>query len=114
MAGGQAVYEQPTLQGQVALITGAGGGIGRATALRLAQAGARIAAVDLNLAAAQATAAAVSAAGGEAWAAAAEVTDADAAAQTAAAAINTSGNHKSNPIRSEPSVNARFPPHSYR
>ena len=87
MAGEQAVYEQPTLQGQVALITGAGGGIGRATALRLVQAGARIAAVDLNLAAAQATAAAVSAAGGEAWAAAAEVTDADAAEQTVAAVV---------------------------
>ncbi len=41
------------LKDKVAIITGAGAGIGRASALLFAQEGARIAAVDLNLASAQ-------------------------------------------------------------
>jgi NAD(P)-dependent dehydrogenase (short-subunit alcohol dehydrogenase family) len=36
------------LDGQVAIVTGAGGGIGRATALRLAEEGARLGLTDLN------------------------------------------------------------------
>ncbi|MAG36374.1 MAG: hypothetical protein CL878_09035 [Dehalococcoidia bacterium] len=87
MGDSQAAREQPALTGRVALITGAGGGIGRATALRLAQAGARIAAVDLRLVDARETAEVVSGAGGEAWSAAAEVTDASAAERTAAAVV---------------------------
>src|SRR5262245_11733712 len=43
---------------QVALVTGAGHGIGRAIALALSEAGARVAAVDIDAAAAQATASA--------------------------------------------------------
>ena len=46
-------------EGRTALITGAGGGIGRATAERLAAEGATVVCADLDLAAAEATAAAV-------------------------------------------------------
>lgn len=44
------------LNGQIALVTGAGSGIGRACALALSEAGATIVAADIDLAAAQATA----------------------------------------------------------
>ena len=48
-----------TLEGRAAIVTGAGHGIGRATAIALAQAGANIAAVDIDPAAAKGTADAV-------------------------------------------------------
>lgn len=54
------------LNGAVAVLTGAGRGIGRATALSLAARGARIAASDVDAARAEETAALVNAAGGEA------------------------------------------------
>src|SRR5213080_3894409 len=54
------------LDGAVAVLTGAGSGIGRATALSLAARGARIAASDVDGARAEETAALVTAAGGEA------------------------------------------------
>jgi NAD(P)-dependent dehydrogenase (short-subunit alcohol dehydrogenase family) len=54
------------LQEDVALVTGAGSGIGRATALLLAKAGARVAAFDLREEAAQATAEEIARSGGEA------------------------------------------------
>ena len=43
-----------SFENQVALVTGAGSGIGRAAAIRFAQEGARVFCADLNLAAAQA------------------------------------------------------------
>jgi len=55
-----------SLADKTAIITGAGGGIGLATALLLADHGARVAVADLRLEAAEATAQAVRDAGGEA------------------------------------------------
>ena len=51
------------LPGQIAVVTGAGNGIGRATALALARAGAQVAVVDVDAGAAKATADAVAALG---------------------------------------------------
>src|SRR5438132_10840317 len=50
--------------GKVALVTGAGSGIGRATAVALAAHGATVACADLNLAGAEETAATLTAGGG--------------------------------------------------
>ncbi len=56
------------LDGKIAIITGAGGGIGRATALAMCAEGAKVVVADLFETAAEATAAAVAQAGGEALA----------------------------------------------
>ena len=61
------------LAGKVAIVTGAGSGLGRAGALALAGAGARVVASDLRVDSAAATAEAIHAAGGEARAVAADV-----------------------------------------
>jgi len=63
------------LDGKSALITGGGGGIGRATALIFAREGARIAVADAVEAAAQETVAQVNAMGGQAMSLAGDVTD---------------------------------------
>jgi NAD(P)-dependent dehydrogenase (short-subunit alcohol dehydrogenase family) len=61
-------------KGKVALITGAGNGIGRAAALAFAARGAHVAAIDKDRAAADRTAATVTQQGGSALAATADVT----------------------------------------
>lgn len=64
------------LQAKVALVTGAGGGLGGATARRFAAEGASVLCSDLNLAKAEKTAADIEAAGGTALAFACDVADA--------------------------------------
>jgi meso-butanediol dehydrogenase / (S,S)-butanediol dehydrogenase / diacetyl reductase len=68
------------LEGRVALVTGAGHGIGRATALRLALEGARVAVVDLDGEKADETASLLAARGAEGAAWRADVSDPDAVA----------------------------------
>ncbi len=63
------------LQGKVALVTGAGSGIGAATAKRLATEGARVAAVDVIQGGVDVTVGAIQEAGGEAVAFVADVSD---------------------------------------
>src|SRR5687767_5394933 len=64
---------QGRLAGKVAVVTGAGSGMGRAAALAAAREGARVVAVDLDPAGAEAVAVEIAAAGGEALAVAADV-----------------------------------------
>lgn len=80
------------MRGEVALVTGGGGGIGRETALLLAGAGARVAVCDLDGGAARATADAIGEMGGTAWAGALDVADSGAverAVADAAAALGS-------------------------
>ena len=79
------------LVGKVALITGAGSGIGRQSALRFSQEGAKIVAVDLNLAAAEETVGLVKEQGGEAVATHADVSKAADSAAMVALAEETFG-----------------------
>jgi NADP-dependent 3-hydroxy acid dehydrogenase YdfG len=73
------------LDGKSALITGGGGGIGRATALAFAREGARLAVADLMEEAARETVALVNAAGGQAISLAGDVTqDSDVRSMTEA------------------------------
>lgn len=65
------------LRGKVIVITGAGAGIGRATAMRFAEEGARVAAWDVSLKAASQLESAIKWAGGEGYFREVNVTDAD-------------------------------------
>jgi len=65
----------PDLLGRTAIVTGGGAGIGHATALRLARAGARVALCGRQLAPVTRVAAEITAAGGNAYAAACDLRD---------------------------------------
>ncbi|MDB5483024.1 MAG: short-chain dehydrogenase, partial [Caulobacteraceae bacterium] len=63
------------LAGRVALVTGAGSGIGQASAVRFAREGARVAVNDINAAGVEETLAHIRRAGGEGMAVIADVSD---------------------------------------
>jgi len=73
--------------GKVALVTGAGSGIGATIAADLAASGARVVVSDINLQAAQAIAAQITATGGKALALACDTSDAHAVEAMMAAAV---------------------------
>ncbi len=78
-------------EGRVAFVTGAGSGIGRATALAFAARGTRVAVVDRSAAAAEATAHRVTQLGGHALAITGDVTVEDEVAAAVAAAVDAFG-----------------------
>jgi NADP-dependent 3-hydroxy acid dehydrogenase YdfG len=79
---------QSDLNRKVVLVTGATSGIGRATAVRFAEAGARVAAVGRNQSALEETIHSISEAGGEGLPVEAELANEQAPAQIVSEALN--------------------------
>jgi NAD(P)-dependent dehydrogenase (short-subunit alcohol dehydrogenase family) len=85
------VNAAPNLHGKIAVVTGGGSGIGRATALLLARHGAKVYVADLNADAAEDVARAIEASGGSAVAHALDVSDPDAVEAFAETVFATEG-----------------------
>jgi NAD(P)-dependent dehydrogenase (short-subunit alcohol dehydrogenase family) len=80
-----------TLEGRSAIVTGAGGGLGKAEALGLAAAGARLVANDLNAEALQANVEEITAAGGQAVAVAGDIGEWETGQKLVAGAVDSYG-----------------------
>lgn len=78
-------------EGRVAIVTGAGGGLGRAYAKRLAAEGASVVVNDINAETAASCVAEIAAAGGSATANTGDITDYEAAGDIVKLALNTYG-----------------------
>jgi NAD(P)-dependent dehydrogenase (short-subunit alcohol dehydrogenase family) len=85
------VDESPLLQGQVAVVTGAGSGLGRASSVALAGPGARVVVADVNVDGGRETVGLVADAGGEAVFVEADVADHEACGALMAQAVETFG-----------------------
>lgn len=79
------------LTGRTAIVTGAGGDLGRAIAIRMAEQGARVMVNDINLKTAQETVGLVAEAGGQARAHGADVTNADQVAEMVETVVESWG-----------------------
>src|SRR5262250_3967231 len=74
---GRAKIMKTRFAGKIAIVTGGGGAIGRATAVRLASEGATVAVVDCDSDQAEKVTAEITSAGGQAWAVQTDVAERD-------------------------------------